>query len=158
MFVLSCVYSYIFIALIGLFNAWLKSPILENALAMSAIVIILCIITSCVFSLIVKSPKVKRSMLKVFHQTLNDDIWSDILNYEVGANLKVYLKDKDYFIIGQYRLNEEKGEDSWFVLSGYVKCDTKTNEVIPMANHLNNKNVFITFRLKDVDHIEVFNN
>lgn len=97
-------------------------------------------------------------MLKVFHQTLNDDIWSDILNYEVGANLIVYLKDKDYFIIGQYRLNEEKGEDSWFALSGYVKCDIKTNEVIPTANHLNNKNIFITFRLKDVDHIEVFNN
>lgn len=157
-FILSCVYSYVFISLIGLLNAWIKSPILENALVVSAIAITLCIIVSCVFSLIIKSPKAKRSMLKIFHRTLNDDIWLDVLNYEVGANLKVYLKDKNYFIIGQYRLNEEKGEDSWFALSGYAKCDIKTNDIIPTANYLNNKNVFITFRLKDVEHIEVFNN
>ena len=97
-------------------------------------------------------------MIKVFHHILNDTIWSDIINCKVGANLKVYLKDKDYFIIGQYRLNEENGEDSWFALSGYAKCDIKTNEIISTTNYLNNKNVFISFRLKDVDHIEVFNN
>ena len=129
LFLLSCVYSYVFIALIGLFNACLESPPLNNALVVSAIAIILCIIASCVLSSIVKSPNVKHFMLKVFHHTLNDDIWSDIINYETGANLKVYLKDKDYFIIGQYRLNEEKGKDSWFALSGYVKCDRETNKV-----------------------------
>lgn len=58
-------------------------------------------------------------MIKVFHHTLNDTIWSDIINCKVGANLKVYLKDKDYFIIGQYRLNEENGEDSWLTTTAY---------------------------------------
>lgn len=157
LFILSCVYSYVFISLIGLFNACVKWSILDNTLAISAIAIILCVIASCIISRVIKSPKIKKSILNIFHCTLNDDIWADILNYEVGSNLKVYLKDKDYFIIGQYRLNEDKGEDSWFALSGYVKCDVKTNDPIETDNHLNDTNIFITFRLKDVEHIEVFN-
>lgn len=55
-------------------------------------------------------------------------------------------------------MNEEKGEDSWFALSGYAKCDINTNEVIPTGKHLNDRDIFITFRLKDVDHIEILNN
>lgn len=143
--------------MIGLFKACANWYVLDNTLAISAIAIILCVIVSCVIGYAIKSSKVNKFILNVFHCTLNDDIWADILNYEVGSNLKVYLKDKDYFIIGQYRLNEEKGEDSWFALSGYAKCDVKTNDPIKTDNHLNDTNIFITFRLKDVEHIEVFN-
>lgn len=159
MYILSCAYSYVCIILISSIGAMFNIPLLlTNNLVISALAIVLCVSASCVFSLIIKLPSVNQAILNLYHRTLNDNIWLDIFNFNGGTNLKVYLKDKDYFIIGQYRRNEEKGDDSWFVLSGYVMCDIKTNTVIPTANYLNNKNIFIAFRLKDVDRMEIFNN
>lgn len=72
--------------------------------------------------------------------------------------MKVYLKNENYFIIGQYRLHEEKGEDSWFALSGFSTFKKETNEQIVSYLDLEQKDkIFVTFRLKDVEHIEVFN-
>lgn len=97
-------------------------------------------------------------MLKYFHRTPNNDIWLDIFDLEKGSNLKVYLKNEDYFIVGQYRLHEEKGEDSWFALSGFSTHKKDSNQEIISFSTIEQKDkIFVTFRLRDVEHIEVFN-
>lgn len=96
-------------------------------------------------------------MIRLFHKTPNDDIWRDVLDLENGSNLKVYLKDKDYYIIGHHKNHEEKGEDSWLALSGYGKFDKITNEnYMQEPNFINNSAVIITVRFSDIDYIEIF--
>lgn len=157
--IFSCVYSYIFISIIGFVNACIGTKeFLSDPLVVSALSILGGILCSLIFALAFTSPKFKKLLLKYFHRTPNDDIWLDIFDLEKGSNLKVYLKNEDYFIIGQYRLHEEKGEESWFALSGFSTYKKESNELI--RSYLDTKQkdkVFVTFRLKDVEHIEVFN-
>lgn len=68
------------------------------------------------------------------------------------------MKNENYFIIGQYRLHEKKGEDSWFALLGFSTYEKETTKRIVSYIDLEQKEkIFVTFRLKDVEHIEVFN-
>ena len=92
----------------------------------------------------------------LFHKTPNDTIWRDIIDFKEGSNLKVYLKGKDYYLVGHYKNCEERGDASWFALSAFFTGDIKTGAVID-DKYKDNDNVLITFRLSDVDHIEIFN-
>lgn len=100
---------------------------------------------------------VKSFFVKTFHKAPNNDIWRDVLDLNKGSNLKVYLKDKDYYLIGQHKAHEENGNDSWLALSSFGKLDVYSNE-----NYKNEKSYFddnkvtITVRFSDVEHIEIF--
>lgn len=72
-----------------------------------------------------------------------------------GTNLKIYIKDKDYYIVGHYKFNEEKGDESWMALSAYGKYSKEKNEPIGQCYH-DKENVIITIRMRDVEQIEVF--
>ncbi|WP_157668735.1 hypothetical protein [Lachnoclostridium phytofermentans] len=96
-------------------------------------------------------------MLKVLHKSPNDDIWRDIFNYNQGSNLKVYLKDKPYYIIGHYKLHEEKENNSWFALSAYSKMDKLTNQNYNNEpDYSDREDIIIAVRLSDMEHIEIF--
>lgn len=96
-------------------------------------------------------------MVWLFHKTVNEDIWRDVLDLDKGSNLKVYLKGKDYYIIGHHKNHEEKGADSWLALSGFAKFEKESN--MPCKNepsHLGDINAIITLRFSDIDYIEIF--
>lgn len=96
-------------------------------------------------------------MVKLFHKTVNDDIWRDVLDLDKGSNLKVYLKDKDFYIIGHHKNHEEKGADSWLALSAFAKFDKESNT--PCKNepsHLGDTTAIVTLRFSDIDYIEIF--
>lgn len=96
-------------------------------------------------------------MVKTFHKTPNDDIWRDVLDLEQGSNLKVYLKNQDYYIIGHHKNHEEKGNDSWLALSGFCKMDKHTNgNYESEPSFLGQDNIIITIRFSDIEHIEIF--
>ena len=104
----------------------------------------------------------KKLTVKLFHKTLNDDIWRDVLDLKHGSNLKVYLKDKDYYIIGHHKNHEENGNDSWLALSSFGKYDKETNanyKKEPNFTENNRENEFriITVKFSDIEHIEIFN-
>lgn len=44
----------------------------------------------------------------------------DVIDFKNGSNLKVFFKEKENYLIGQYKCYEEKGADSWFALTGYA--------------------------------------
>lgn len=55
---------------------------------------------------------------KLFRRTLRDDFWSDIIDSELGTQLKVFLKSGVIYT-GKLALREEKGMDSFFAFSDY---------------------------------------
>lgn len=146
---MSCVISYIALSLITLFYTN------DNILIVSAISIIINTIIAILSSFIYKSHAFNTLLIKVFHKTVHDDIWHDVFDFENGSNLKVYFRNKDYYVIGSYRISEDKGNDSWFAISGYGKYDKVTNNPIE-DSFIDDDSVIMTFKLSDVEHIEIF--
>lgn len=155
--IFSCAVSYCFLSLISLLRIqWFKS-IPDTAFINSALSIILGIIIVSIITILSERKWFKKITVKLFHKTLNNDIWRDVLDLENGSNLKVYLKDKDYYLIGHHKNHEEKGNDSWLALSGFAKFDKETNKNYKYEpNYINNEKIIITVRFSDIEHIEIF--
>lgn len=147
--IISCVLSYVFLSLIKAYH----EP--TSLFITSAIAVIAAIVCGLIFSLIYISKWFSWILVHIFHKTVHDDIWHDVFDFKNGSNLKVYFKDKDYYVIGAYRVSEDKGNDSWFAISGYGKYNKITND--PIENgFIGDDSVIMTFKLSDVEHIEVF--
>lgn len=85
----------------------------------------------------------------------NDNIWRDVLDLTHGSNLKLYIRDANYYIIGHHRNIEEKGDDSWIVLTEFIKHSKDDNRVI--ETHDGKEKDMIAIRLSDVEYAEIFN-
>ena len=147
--ILSCLFSYLGITLISIVHQ------IDNTLVLSGVSFIFLTVLSIIVSALYSAKRVKTIMVKLFHKTPHSDIWHDILDLANGSNLKIYFKDGDVGIIGHHKVHEEKGNDSWFAVSAPIKFNTQTDEVIDDKNKVN-ENFVITFRLSDVEHIEIF--
>lgn len=156
MLVLSCVISYMCLSFITFLNdLCFHNSYIENAIIISGLSTILSSLLSLVFCKFYCSTIFKKLLVKHYYRTPNDDIWSDILDFKNGSNLKVFLRSKDYYIIGHYKFHEENGKDSWMALSAFGKVDKETNNLLS-PNYLDRKDIMITFPLADVEHVEVF--
>lgn len=155
--IFSCAISYCFLSLISLLRIkWLKT-IPDTPFINSALSIILGIVIVSIIAILSQRKWFKNLTVHLFHKTLNDDIWHDVLDLENGSNLKVYLKDKDYYLIGHHKNHEEKGNDSWLALSGFAKFDKETNKNYKNEpSYINNEKIVITVRFSDIEHIEIF--
>lgn len=155
--IISCVISYLLLTLVSLirFNFIIKLP--DTALFNSAISSIVGVILTTLISIVYNHKWFKKLTVKLFHKTPYNSIWRDVIDFEEGSNLKVYLKGKKYYIIGHHKYHEEKDDDSWLVLSAFAKIDVKTNENYKdEPSFLDNENVVITVRFSDIEHIEIF--
>lgn len=158
----SCIASYCLLAIVSLIRVKLFKSLPDTAIINSAIAIILGIIFVSIIVILSQWKHFRKLTVKLFHKTLNDDIWRDVLDLEHGSNLKVYLKNQDYYIIGHHKNHEENGNDSWLALSSFGKYDKKTNnnyknEPNFTENKEANKYRIITVRFSDIEHIEIFN-
>ena len=156
--VLSCIVSYVLISFIALLRTKFFTKIPNNPVINSALSIILGAVLACIIVIVSQRNWFKKITIKLFHKTLSDDIWRDVFDLENGSNLKVFLKDKDYYLIGHLKNYEEKGDSSWLALNAFAKFDKRTNE--PCMNepmYLKNSSVFITVRFADIDSIQIFN-
>lgn len=151
----SCIISYISIIFLTTINDFIKLNYLQNIAPKICLAIIICSIFSIAVSKIWISNTWNRFLIKHFNRTTHDTVWKDIIDFKNGSNLKVYLKDKDYYIIGHYKLSEMDTNNPWFVLSAYGKYNIKENKPINKVYH-NDSDVYITFRLSDVDYMEIF--
>lgn len=147
--VLSCLFSYLSIALISLFKQ------INNTLVLSGVSFIVLTTLTIVVSILYSAKWFKKVLVKLFHKTPHSDIWHDILEFDKGSNLKVSFKGNDVGIIGHHVVHEEKGDDSWFAISAPIKFNVQTEETIDDSNK-DNEEVIVTFRLSDVEHIEVY--
>lgn len=69
-----------------------------------------------------------RLLNKTTRKSINSDIWRDIIDYDLGTILKVFLKNQPIIYIGKLMTHEEKGLDSWFVLKDYICLYTDKDE------------------------------
>lgn len=157
--ILSCVISYILLSLIYLIRNIIPLNLIpNNALSNSALSLIIGTIFSILISFILINEKTSKILTKFFYKTINDNIWRDVLDLENGSNLKVYVKDKDYYVIGSCDTYEENGDSSWISISGFAKYDKITNkEYNNEEGYINDYSVLYVIRLSDIEHIEVFN-
>ena len=154
---MACVLSFILISLVALIHPFFAIVSLpDTAIVNSAIATIIGTIFSIVMSMVFNAKWFTKVMVRAFHKTPNTNIWRDILDLQNGSNLKVYLKDKDYYIIGHFKNIEEK-EEPWIALSAFGKFDVSANvNYKNEPSYLDNESILYTVRLSDVEHIEVF--
>ena len=160
--IFSCVASYCLLAIVSLIRVKLFNSLPDTAIVNSAIAIILGCILVSIIAILSQWKYFRKITVKLFHKTLNDDIWRDVLDLKHGSNLKVYLKDKDYYLIGHHKNHEENGSDSWLALSAFGKYDKETNKNFnnePNFTENKKENEFriITVKFSDIEHIEIFN-
>lgn len=156
---MSCVVSYILMAIITFMRVKIGFLLLipDNALVNSAIAIFMGTVLSICIALIVSRKWFSNVMVYWFHKTTNDDIWREVINWKDGSNLKIYLKDQEYYLIGHQKNMEEKREESWIAISAFGKFDKKTNENYrEEPSYLDDENVIYTVRLSDIEHMEIF--
>lgn len=155
--IFSCVISYVLISFISLIRIRYFKNIPDNAIVNSGLAIILGFIFACIIAIISQRKWFKIITIKLFHKTLSNDIWRDIFDLEKGSNLKVFLKDKDYYLIGHLKNYEEKENDSWLALSAFAKFDKFTNKLCENEPvYLKNSSVYIAIRFSDIECIQIF--
>lgn len=155
--VISCVISYALLSIVSLIRIKWFNWIPNTAIINSGLSMIIGILFVCLMAILSQRKWFKKITVKLFHKTLNNDIWRDVLDLENGSNLKVYLKNQDYYIIGHHKSHEEKGNDSWIALSAFAKFDKKTNKNYENEpSYLDRKDIIITLRFADIEHIEIF--
>lgn len=157
--IMSCVVSYILISIVVFLRSLIGqlSIIPDTAITNSGLAILLGTIFSIILSILFSSKMFSNITVALFHKTPNEDIWRDILDLKAGSNLKVYLKNEDYYVIGHHKNQEENGDDSWIALSAFAKFDKETNENYKdEPSFLNDESVVFAIRLSDIEHIEIF--
>ena len=157
--IMSCVVSYILISMIVFLRSLIEqlSLIPDIAITNSGLAILLGTIFSIILSIIFSSKRFSKITVALFHKTPNEDIWRDILDLKSGSNLKVYLKNEDYYVIGHHKNQEENGDASWIALSSFAKFDKETNENYKNEpSFLDDESVTFAIRLSDIEHIEIF--
>lgn len=153
--VISCAISYIGISIVTLvIETWLHQQI--GTLALSAITAVFLLVLSIIAVCIHSASWFSNLMTHFFYATPNQSIWRDVIDFEHGSNLKIYLKDKDYYLIGHFQYLEENGEDSWLSVNAFEEYYLKDNSE-KNIRYRDNEKAFAVFRLKDIDYIEVFN-
>lgn len=156
---MACVVSYMLISFVSLirikFESFQNMP--DRAIINSGIAILIGTILSIIFALIFTCKWFSKVTVFLFQKTPNEDIWRDIFDLKNGSNIKIYLKNEDYYVIGHFKNQEEKGEDSWIALSAFAKYDKETNKNYKSElSFLNDETVIYTVRLSDIEHIEIF--
>ena len=154
--ILAGVVSYVLLSISDLLsNIPFLGFIKDSVLGRSGISIILGTLLALLVSSIFCAKWFSGVMVKLFHKTPNDNIWRDVLDLTHGSNLKLYIRDADYYVIGHHRNIEEKGDDSWIVLTEFIKHSKDDNRVI--ETHDGKEKDMIAIRLSDVEYAEIFN-
>lgn len=68
--------------------------------------------------------------------------------------MKLHIRGASYYVIGHHRNIEEKGDDSWIVLTEFIKYSKDGNQVIETHE---GKEDMIAIRMSDVEYAEIFN-
>ena len=154
--ILACVVSYVLLSLSDLLsNIYFFRFIRDSVWKKSGISIIIGTLLALIISSVFCAKWFSRVMVKLFHKTPNDNIWRDILDLTHGFNLKLYIRGADYYVVGHHRNIEEKGDDSWIVLTGFIKYSKEGDKKI--EDHERNQKDMIAVRMSDVEYAEIFN-
>lgn len=94
---------------------------------------------------------------KTNHKSGNDDVFDDIVDYDKGTTMQIYLKSSKTMYIGQFLYREEKGLESWMVLVTYASLSTEDYHVMFCTTDDGYKST-VMINLRDIDRIELIYN
>lgn len=150
---LSCILSYVAISLLKLIPCVRKFA----ALPLSGVAVIFLVLFSWLWALIVRSEKFQNFLLRQSHGTIHTDYWQDALDFENGMNIKIYPKNKSYYVIGDINLLSEYSEkERWISLSNFGKYNIDNNDPLKNEIYINEDNACYHIRLADIDHLETY--
>lgn len=160
--ILSCVFSYILLSVSELIFIWIKSleQFKTNVYVRSVISIIMGLILSIIFGICYHTKRLGKIMKFISGKTQYRRIWRDVIDLDNGSNLKIYVKDYNYYVYGHFRNVEEHEDDPYIAVFGYGKFDKVTNKLLEYEpNHMdddikNDRNIYM-IRMSNVDHIEI---
>lgn len=95
-----------------------------------------------------------RFPINLLHKSVHDDIWRDAIDYENGTTLRFVSGENVY--TGILDRHEEKGNDSWFLLSNYIiEEDGKIydSEQALKETDMESK---MAINLKNVDYVQLY--
>lgn len=160
--IFSCVFSYILLSMSELFFVWIKSLELfkTNIYIRSIISIVIGLILSIIFGICYHTKKLSKFMKSISGKTQYRKIWRDVIDLDNGSNLKIYVKNDNYYVYGHFRNIEEYEDDPYIAVFGYGKYDKVTNELVEneinyMNDDLENDNHIYMIKMSNVDHIEI---
>jgi hypothetical protein len=152
--VLSCVISYTLISFVKFINdTFIHNSAIASLWGISVISIILGVALSLLFSWVFGTKQFKNILVDTFNKSPHDDIWDNIIDFQNGSNIKVYLKDRDYYIIGHFKNVEEHGKDSWIAFKKHIILNRKDNIVIEDNS---GRDAYIAIKVEDIEYVEVF--
>ena len=156
--VISCVISYALISILTLIrNIGVLSRIPNNAITNSAISIILGLLIGLIVGIIFNTQLFAKVLIWSTRRSQYNDIWHDVFDFHKGTSLKVYIKNKDYYVIGVLSNMELNAPDPWWAVSKFAKFDVHTNlRCENEPSFLDDENALYSFRLSDVEHLEIF--
>ena len=122
---------------------------------LTAFHIVLAVITALCISKLYESKLFNKFVSKVNYKSLHTQIWRDIIDYDLGTHVNVYLKDKDVVYTGSIIEHEENGNDSWIALSNYIRTNPVSKEICYDSTAYDLKTIAVV-SLRDIDSIELF--
>ena len=131
-----------------------------NVYIRSVISIIIGLVLSIIFGICYHTKRLGKIMKFISGKTQYRRIWRDVIDLDNGSNLKIYVKDDNYYVYGHFRNVEEHEDDPYIAVFGYGKFDKVTNKLLEYEpNHMdddikNDRNIYM-IRMSNVDHIEI---
>lgn len=155
--VTSCIMSYIAICICSLLHkklTWLANGELADSLYATVILLVFSVIVI----ILVNQKWMNNILVFLFRRSVHDDIWRNVIDFDNGSNVKVYLKDKGYYIIGHFGNIEESNTDSkWIEISAPSKRYIDTNELLEnVVDNSQDDSVSILIRESEIDQIVIF--
>ena len=130
LFIFSCVFSYLFLSIWAIIRELKIFSKLPNTIMInSAITIIIGIIVGITIGMLLRCRIFTNLLVYFTWKTPNDSIWLDMLDVKNGDSVKVYFKDKPYYVIGITSFLNFDSEDSWWAVSKFAKIDIQTNSL-----------------------------
>ena len=152
---ITCLWSLFISYLIAAFYTFIHSCIHTNYDVAEHIKILFYVATGAVLpfgiTFLSRSNLFRNFLLKTNYQTINSDIFDDVIDYEKKILMTVYLKDSSCYYIGTFSLKGDKDENSYITLIDYATMNAETNELISR----NEKYSTVIIGLHDIERIEI---
>lgn len=136
----SIILSYIIVKLMELIT---KQPVL---------IILATIILAYYFSLFYRSSLFEKLLdVARIHKTINDNIFDDIIDFNNGTYIQVYLPNERIVYYGAVSIYDEN-KDGYLVLSNYL-AKNYSNEII--NDYSDNDTECVAIRISDISRFEI---
>lgn len=113
---------------------------------------------SLIFSAIYYSKWFGKFLKSISHKTQYESIWRDVINFKTGSNLKVYIKNENYYVYGSFKCIEVNQPDPYISIDKYGKYDKITNELLEYEEFYfedkKDEHIYV-IKMSNVDHVEI---